>query len=155
MSNIILSDNRSSALLARRSVLIGLAASCLPAPAIVRAGNIMPVRPVLFTDPTPIYMGFVDRLMFDSLAIDLLRGYVSTTINNGHLSEAESSVRYALKNGWLNPTRADQVRLLLQDGDKARSVEAQNVRSMRLRVIRESVAPVSARSISRLTGGDA
>ena len=118
----ILPDSRSSARVARRSILIGLAASLLPAPAIVRACNIMPVRLAPITEPGRIYMGFVDRLRLDSLAADLLRGYVTGCRAHLALSDVERSVRCALKNGRLSPTRADQIRLFLQDGEMARSV---------------------------------
>jgi len=124
MSNI-LPDNRSSALVARRSVLIGLATSLLPAPAIVVACNIMPVRRAPITEPGRICMGFVDRLRFDSLAVDSLRGYGTGSRAHLPLSDVERSVRCALKNGWLSPTRADQIRFILQDGEMARSVEGQ------------------------------
>jgi len=47
---IILPDNRSLALPTWRAVLLGLTASLLSAPAIVRVTSIMPVRRVLITE---------------------------------------------------------------------------------------------------------
>ena len=116
--SLILPDNRSSALPTRRRVLLGLAVSSLPAPAIVRVSSIMPVGRVLITEPDRPQEGFVRRLWFDSLASDLLRGYVTTTINGAHptLSEVERTVRYALKYGFLSPRRTEQLRLLIPDG---------------------------------------
>jgi hypothetical protein len=94
-------DNRSSAPLARRSVLLGLAASSLSAPAIVRASIIMPVRRVLLTERPSA--GFVQRLFYNWLAADLRGGHMTTVINGSvvSLSEAERLVGYARKNGWI------------------------------------------------------
>ena len=94
-------DNRSSATLARRSVLLGLAASSLSAPAIVRASIIMPVRRVLLTERPSA--GFVQRLFYNWLAADLRGGHMTTVINGSvvSLSEAERLVGYARKNGWI------------------------------------------------------
>jgi len=122
--SIILPDNRSLALPTRRSVLLGLVASALAAPAIVRASSIMPVRRVLIPEPVLItaarrpYAGYVQRLMCDSLAAGLLRGDVTTNINGQvpTLNEAERMVRGALQNGWLSAERSAQIRLLIADG---------------------------------------
>jgi len=50
----------------RRGVVLGLTASFLCAPAIVRAGSIMPVRRVLIAEAERRHAGFVERLCFDS-----------------------------------------------------------------------------------------
>ena len=107
-------DNRSSALLTRRSVLLGLAASSLAAPAIVRVSSIMPVRHVLITEPDRPYEGFVRRLWFDVCASALLQGRITANIPT--MSVAERVVRYALKHGFLSPRRTEEIRLLFADG---------------------------------------
>jgi hypothetical protein len=101
--SILLPDNQPSAPLSRRSLLIGLAVSSLPAPAIVRVSSIMPVRRVLLTEANRPWAGFVQRLFYNSLAADLRRGHMTTVINGRvlTLSEAEPLVRYARQNGWI------------------------------------------------------
>jgi hypothetical protein len=47
-----------------RRVFIGVAASVLYAPAIVRATSLMPVRSIIMPAERP-YAGFVDRLLYD------------------------------------------------------------------------------------------
>ncbi|WP_157450518.1 hypothetical protein [Bradyrhizobium sp. ARR65] len=102
--SIVFPDNRASAPLSRRSVLLGLAASSLPAPAIVRKSSIMPVRRVLLTDTSRPSAGFVQRLFYNSLAVGLRRGQTTFrfSANALTLSEAESIVRYARRNGWID-----------------------------------------------------
>jgi len=126
--SIILPDNRPLALPTRRGVLLGFGASLLAAPAIVRASSIMPVRRVLITDPAPIAVperpqeGFVRRLWFDACASGLLQGRI-TVVRNGHMlghvvtfSDAERTVRYALKHGFLSRQRTEEIRRLFADG---------------------------------------
>jgi hypothetical protein len=101
--SILFSDNQSSPL-SRRRVLLGLAASSLPTPGIVRLSSIMPVHRVMLTETDRPSAGFVQRLFYNSLAAGLRRGH--TTINfNGKplpLSEAEFLIRHARRNGWID-----------------------------------------------------
>jgi hypothetical protein len=99
----VFSDNRSSVPLSRRSFLLGLAASSLPAPALVRVSSIMPVRCVLLTETNRPSAGFAQRLLYNSLAAGLRRGHITTVLNGRvvTLSEAEPLVRYARQNGWI------------------------------------------------------
>jgi len=122
---IILPDNPPLALPTRRGVLLGLTASLLSAPAIVRASSIMPVRRVLITEPDRPQEGFVRRLWFDACATGLLQGRITVTINGRHptLSEAERTVRYALKHGFLSPRRTEEIRLLFADGGNGSTVK--------------------------------
>jgi hypothetical protein len=101
--SILFPDNQSSPL-SRRSVLLGLAASSLPAPAIVRVSSVMPVRRVLLTETNRPSAGFVQRLFYNSLAVGLRRGHITIGCNGRTLtlSEAQSLVRYARKNGWID-----------------------------------------------------
>ena len=116
--SIIRPDKRCLVLPTRRGVVLGLTASCLSAPAIVRASSIMPVRRVLITEPDRPQEGFARRLWFDACASGLVAGRITMTINGRtpSLSEAERTVRYALKYGFLSPRRAEEIRLLLADG---------------------------------------
>jgi len=127
--SIILPDNRPLALPTRRGVLLGLTASFLSVPAIVRASSIMPVRRVLITETERPSAGFIQRLMYDSLASGLLRGRITTFINDGHptLSEAERTVRYALEHGFLSTQRSAQIRLLFQDDRNGSIVEPRSL----------------------------
>jgi hypothetical protein len=89
-------------ILTRRSLLIGAGASLLCAPAIVRAGNIMPVRKLIVPAPR-LHAGFVDRLFYDALDRNLKSGRM-TTVRNGRLvTEAEALrwVAHARGHGWL------------------------------------------------------
>jgi len=115
---IILPDNRSLALPTRRGVLLGLTASLLSAPAIVRMSNIMPVRRVLITEVERPQEGFVRRLWFDACASGLLQGRITVAINGRYptLGEAERTVRYALNHGFLSPRRTEEIRLLFTGG---------------------------------------
>jgi hypothetical protein len=54
-------DNYQSTLITRRNVIIGAAASLICAPAIVRAGHIMPVRRIILKSDVNYY-GWIDRL---------------------------------------------------------------------------------------------
>ena len=102
--SIVFPDSRASAPLSRRGVLLGLAASSLPAPAIVRISSIMPVRRVLLTDTSRSSAGFAQRLFCNSLAVGLRRGLTTFRFSASALtlSEAESIVRYARRNGWID-----------------------------------------------------
>jgi hypothetical protein len=92
-------------LLTRRSI-IGVAASLLCAPAIVRFTNLMPVRRLPFPYG-PQYAGFVERLRFH-----FLEGAVRSGWNDerhgpvvGGISEAQarSAVSFAQAHGFLPP----------------------------------------------------
>jgi hypothetical protein len=100
--------NDHNSLLARRSILIGAAASLLCAPAIVRITNLMPVRRLPFPFG-PQYAGFVDRLFLHSLESSLQAGLRAgqTSIEVGShkisVESAQSSVAFAQAHGFLPP----------------------------------------------------
>jgi hypothetical protein len=76
----------------RRSLLLGIGATIF-APAIVRAGSLMPVRVML----EPPYHGYVERLYFSWCAA-ALAGRSSPPIYNGRprtLAEMQATVAYA------------------------------------------------------------
>lgn len=100
---IILPKNPPSGLLTRRRALLGLAASFLAAPAIVRADSIMPVRRVLITGRVRPKRSIDEFAMCLSLAGDVLRGEVRTEFNGWRptMIEARQVVRYALENDVL------------------------------------------------------
>lgn len=66
----------------------------------------------------------------------------------GITEACRSGSRRSHRAGDVTPTTADRVRFVLQEGDKARSVEEQNARATRLREIRESVEPISPKFIA-------
>jgi hypothetical protein len=116
--SILFPDNQSPPL-SRRNVLLGLAASSLPTPAIVRMNSIMPVRRVLLTETNRPWAGYVERLFYNSLAAGLRRGHI-TTVLNGRVptfSEAERFVRYARQNGWIvePPSGPSYTRITAED----------------------------------------
>jgi len=113
--SIIRPDERSVVVPTRRGVLVGLTASFLFAPAIVRVGSIMPVRRVVIAEAERLYAGFVERLWYDACASGLVRGRISPGVAPT-LSVAERAVRYALKHGFLSPPRAEEVRRFFADG---------------------------------------
>lgn len=88
--------------MARRSILIGAAASLICAPAIVRAASLMPVRR-LRGSIGPHYAGFVERLFYHSLDSNLRAGQMSTVLNGKLIPEhdARRMVAYARAQGWL------------------------------------------------------
>src|SRR6266540_4710762 len=97
-------DQLHDSLITLRSIFIGAAASLICAPAIVRATSLMPVRRL----PPPFgpqYAGFVERLMYQSLASDLRAGRMSTTLNGKIIPEADARrmVARAQDYGWLPP----------------------------------------------------
>jgi hypothetical protein len=98
------SDHHHAGFITRRSIFIGAAASLICAPAIVRVTSLMPVR----RPPPPFgpqYAGFVERLMYQSLASDLRAGRMSTTLNGKIIPEADARrmVARAQDYGWLPP----------------------------------------------------
>jgi hypothetical protein len=77
----------------RRSLLIGIDATLLCAPAIVRFASLMPVRVMI----EPPYHGFVERLYFSACA-SALAGRSSPPIFNDRLvtmAEMQATVAYA------------------------------------------------------------
>jgi hypothetical protein len=88
----------------RRSVLLGLAAFSLPAPAIVRVSSLMPVRRVLITEDKRPWAGYVERLFYNALASGLRRGQITVRLNGMLItwSEAERLVHKARQNGWVH-----------------------------------------------------
>ncbi len=61
-----ISINDQNGLITRRSIFIGVAASLICAPAIVRVTNLMPVRRLPFPNG-PRHAGFIERLYLYSL----------------------------------------------------------------------------------------
>ena len=97
-------DHPNNPLITRRRILIGAAASLICAPAIVRVSNLMPVRRL----PPPFgpqYAGFVERLMYQSLASNLRTGRMTTNLNGRIIPEAAARqmVARAQDYGWLPP----------------------------------------------------
>jgi hypothetical protein len=92
----------------RRRFVLSAAASLVCAPAIVRAASLMPVR-ALILPVVRQWAGFVERILFASLAAGLEAGRVTTTLNGSVVSEAEARriVAYARTNGFLSPSRSD------------------------------------------------
>jgi hypothetical protein len=98
------------ALVTRRSIFIGAAASLLCAPAIVRAANLMPVRRLPFPFG-PQYAGFVDRLFLHSIESslqDALRRGLTILDQSYYRDEisvesAQRTVAFAQAHGFLPP----------------------------------------------------
>jgi hypothetical protein len=94
----------------RRNILIGAATSLICAPAIVRAGSLMPGRglPLQFLNPEfldPLGQ-FYRRNFYHSLDSDLRAGRGMTTVSNGKIisvAEAHLMVASARARGWLPP----------------------------------------------------
>jgi hypothetical protein len=100
--------NDHISLLARRSILIGAAASLLCAPAIVHATNLMPVRRLPFPYG-PQYAGYVDRLFLYSIESSLKaclragRTIVEVGSHKIPVENAQQTVAFAQAHGWLPP----------------------------------------------------
>ena len=104
-----------SSRITRRNILIGVFASLVGAPAIVRASSLMPVRcvPLQILTPelkTPRTLGEWYQLCFyNNLENALEAGRAMTTvINNGKIlsvTEAHRMVARAREKGWLPPYR--------------------------------------------------
>ena len=91
-------------LITRRSILVGIGASLICAPAIVRATSLMPVR----RPPPPFgpqYAGFCERLLYHSLDSNLRAGRTSTVLNGEIIPETDARrmVAHAQDYGWLPP----------------------------------------------------
>jgi hypothetical protein len=95
-------------LIARRSILLGAAASLICAPAIVQVTNLMPVHRLPFPFG-PQYAGFVERLFLHSLESSLQAGLRAgrTSIEvGGHTIPVDSArrhVAFAQAHGFLPP----------------------------------------------------
>ena len=98
------SDSGLSTPQTRRSVLLGLAAFSLPAPAIVRVSSLMPVRRVLITEEQRPWAGYVERLFYNALASGLRRGQITVRLNGRLITWIEASrlVHKARQNGWIH-----------------------------------------------------
>ena len=100
--------NDHNSLIARRSILIGAAASLFCAPAIVHATNLMPVRRLPFPYG-PQYAGYVDRLFLHSIESSLkacLRaGRTIVEVGNHKIpvESAQRKVAFAQAHGFLPP----------------------------------------------------
>ena len=94
-------------LLTRRSIFIGVAASLLCAPAIVRATSLMPVRRLPFPFGRQS-AGFVERLYFHALeshVSNLKESQTSTFFNHQTMAvdDARRRIAYAQAHGFLPP----------------------------------------------------
>lgn len=104
----LIPDNDHGSLLARRSIIIGAAASLICAPAIVRVTNLMPVRRLPFPYG-PQYAGFVDRLFLHSIESSLKaclragRTIVEVGSHKIPVESAQRTVAFALAHGFLPP----------------------------------------------------
>jgi hypothetical protein len=90
---------RARPMIERRSLLIGIGATLVCAPAIVRFSSLMPVK-MMMIEPPP-YHGFVDRLYFSCCAA-ALAGRSSPPIYNGRprtVAEMQATVAYARRVG--------------------------------------------------------
>jgi len=117
--SVVCADKRSVVVPTRRGVLVGVAASFLCAPAIVRVGSIMPVRRVVIAER--FSAGFVERLRYDMCASHLLHdprkfNGRTWTLSEAERSEAERAVRYALKHGFLSRQREEEMQLFFANG---------------------------------------
>ena len=104
----LIPNNDHSSLLARRSIIIGAAASLICTPAIVLFTNLMPVRRLPFPYG-PQYAGYVDRLFLHSIESSLkacLRaGRTIVEVGNHKIpvESAQRKVAFAQAHGWLPP----------------------------------------------------
>ena len=107
-------NHQSDGQITRRSIFIGVAASLLCAPAIVRAASLMPVRslilPIVQSSRLSPLGEFYCRNYYHYLAFQLRTGLpMTTTVDYGIISVADArrDVAYARAQGWLptlNPT---------------------------------------------------
>jgi hypothetical protein len=95
----------------RRSIFIGVAASLICAPAVVRAASLMPVRSLILPIERPFRLNalgeFYRRNFYHSLDFDLRTGRsMSMTVENGKIisvADARRMVALARAQGWLAP----------------------------------------------------
>ena len=87
---------------ARRSILIGAAASLIGAPAIVRAASLMPVRGLPLQRLSPL-AEFYRGCFYHSLDHGLRTGRMIANINGkmASVADARRMVTYARAQGWL------------------------------------------------------
>ena len=108
---VLIPNHRDDALISRRSIFIGAAASLLCAPAIVRATSLMPVRSLMLPTmeqlyPGRQYAGFVDRLRYSWLESALKSGWDEcqrrgSPCPNLSKAQATKTVAYARHFGFL------------------------------------------------------
>jgi hypothetical protein len=79
--SILSPDSQLSAPVSRRSLLLGLAAWSISAPAIVRASNLMLVRRIVLPEANRPWAGYVERVFYNALATNLRRGRITVRIN--------------------------------------------------------------------------
>jgi hypothetical protein len=104
----LIPNNDQRSLLARRSVIIGAAASLICAPAIMRVTNLMPVRrlPLPFG---PQYAGYVERLYLHALESSLQtalragRANIELSGRKIPIDDGPRRVAYAQAHGFLPP----------------------------------------------------
>jgi len=94
------SDNRFT----RRRIFIGAAASLICAPAIVKVSSLMPIRALILPVERQ-YAGFVQRLMYQSLADNLITGRMNTIVNGKTVPDIHAcrAIAHARAQGWLSP----------------------------------------------------
>ena len=98
----------------RRSIFIGVAASLICAPAVVRAASLMPVRGLPLQSLNPEFLNplgqFYRRCFYHNLDFDLRTGRsMSMTVENGTIisvADARRMVAHARAQGWLSPEAA-------------------------------------------------
>jgi hypothetical protein len=97
-------DSQLSVPLSRRSLLLGLAACSVSAPAVVRASALMPIRRIVIPEVNRPWAGYVERLFYNALAANLRRGRITVSMNGTipTLCEAERLVSKARQNGWIH-----------------------------------------------------
>jgi hypothetical protein len=103
----LIPNNDHSSLLARRSIIIGAAASLICTPAIVLFTNLMPIRRLPFPFG-PQSAGFVERLylhVLESHVRDLSAGQTKTIFNGRTMdvANARRQVAFAQAHGLLPP----------------------------------------------------
>jgi hypothetical protein len=94
----------------RRSIFIGVAASLICAPAVVRAASLMPVRslrsPIERSSRLDPLGEFYRRCFYHNLDFDLRTGRSMSMVENGKIisvADARRMVAYARAQGWLPP----------------------------------------------------
>ena len=104
-------NHHHKSLITRRSILIGVAASLICAPAIVRATNLMPVRSLPLPSLNPLGE-FYRRCFYHNLDFELRTGRSMTmVVESGKIisvADARRKVAYARAQGWLPPSRHNQ-----------------------------------------------
>ena len=114
---ILSPDSQLSVPVSRRSLLLGLAAWSISAPAIVRASTLMPIRRIVLPEVNLPWAGYVERVFYNALATNLRRGQITVRINGTipTLCEAERLVSKARQNGWIQDQPCISGHLLGED----------------------------------------